>query len=161
MTGQDFQDRVNALVVDLQTKGKGQVVQLLFRDEFNGAVPMNLSSDANGVVNAAQLTAINDFLVGLKQVANSFATSSAPVSAANESFRTAQDAHQALIDNAKTSRDALSAALDADPAYQTAKTNLDAVRADATYISSSADYRSQNVSENYAELQAAKGKYII
>ncbi len=161
MTGQDYQDRLDAIVTDLQTKGKGQTVQMLFRDDTNSAVPFSLSSDANGVVNAAQLQAIDDFLQGLKQVANSYETSSAPVSAANEAFKAAQVPHQGLMDNAKASRDALSAALEADPTYRTAKANLDAARTDATYIASSADYKLQNVSENYAELQAAKGKYVV
>ena len=56
MTGQEIQDRLDAIVVDLQTKGKVQT--FFFRDSDNVPNVLPLSSTAQGVVNAGQLADI-------------------------------------------------------------------------------------------------------
>lgn len=159
MTGQDFQDKLDALVVDLQTKGKGQTVNIMFRDNTNSPSIFPLSSTAQGVVNAGQLAAIQAVINDLKPMADDYTVNYAPVQTALDNFKTAQAPHEALITAASTARATLQTALDGDNAYQTAKTALDAARADADYISASAAYKSENVSENYSELSNAKGKY--
>lgn len=161
MTGQDFQDKLDSIVRDLQTNGKGQTVNILFRGAGNAPQILPLSSDANGVVNAGQLAAIQAFINPLKVIATDYTNARVPVDAALEAFKTAQEPHQALMDAATAARKALTDALDADAAYQTAKTALDTARLDPDYVGFSADYRDGNVSENYAELSSAKGKYVV
>ena len=160
MTGQDFQDKVDALVRDLQTSGKGQAVEVMFRQADNTNLILPLSSTPAGVVNVGELAAIQQEVDTMKLRADSYATNYAPVQAASEAFKTAQIPHEALIETARVARVNLQTALDADPDYQTAKTALDDARGDADYIASAADYKRLNVSENYTELQSAKGKYI-
>lgn len=160
MTGQDFQDRLDAIILDLQTKGKGQTVNIMFRNSDNTPNILPLSSDANGVVNAAQLAAIQDFIGIMQDVADEYNQAHAPVDAALEAFKTAQAPHQALIEAAATARKNLSDALEADQDYQDAKTALDTARQDLGYIGAASEYKTQHVSENYAELQSAKGKYV-
>jgi hypothetical protein len=161
MTGQDFQDRLDALVVDLQTNGKGQEVRLMFRGEGNVGNVMTLSSDPNGVVDAAQLAAVQAFIDTLKPSADSYTAELAPVSAASEAFRLAQVPHEALTEAARVARVALQDALAGDADYQAAKTALDAARADAGYIAARDSYNAGNVSENFSELTSAKGKYVV
>lgn len=161
MTGQDFQDKLDALVVDLQTVGKGQTINVMVRDEDNIPLNLPLSSDVNGVVNAAQLATIQGFVDGLKPIADTYTTEYAPVTAASEAFKTAGEPHTALVETARVARVALSDALTADAGYQAAKTALDNARAGAGYIAARDAYNSRNVSENFGNLSDAKGKYIV
>ena len=160
MIGQDIQDRVDALVVDLQTKGKGQTINILFRNPNNSPNVMPLSSDAQGVVNAGQLAAVQAFINPLKGYADNADAFSQPVAAASEAFKTARGAHEPLIVAAQTANAALKTALDADAVYQAARTALDNARLDQDYVESQEFYDSNNVSENYAALAQAKGEYI-
>lgn len=160
MTGQDIQDRLDGIVADLQTKGKGQTVNVMFRNSGNTPNILPLSSTPAGVVNAAQLAAIQTIVDDMKAYADDYEAARVPVSAAIDAFTTAQAPHQALIDAASNARSTLNDALDADANYQTAKTNLETARANPLYISATNDYKTQNVSENYSELQSAKGKYV-
>jgi len=161
MTGQDFQDKLDAIVEDLQTDGIFQQVRAVFRAGDNALTVFPLSSDANGVVNAAQLADIQAFINDLKPIADAYETERAPVTVALETFKTEQSGHQALIDAAATARTALATAFAADAGYQTAKTALDAARADVDYIAAAEAYRTNNVSENFGNLGDAKGKYVI
>lgn len=160
MTGQDIQDKLDALVVDLQTKGKGQTVQVSVRDVDNSQYVLPLSSDANGVVNNAQLVEIQSFVTQIVPVANAYNAAIAPVRAASEAFKLAQAPHEALITAASTARTNLQTALDADPDYNAAKTALDGERNDAGYIAARDNYAAYNVSEIFGNLGDAKGKYI-
>jgi hypothetical protein len=78
MTSQEIQDRVDALVTDLQTKGKGKSVNVMFRGSNGQPNILPLSSDANGVVNASQLAAIQAVADGLKTAATDYYTATAP-----------------------------------------------------------------------------------
>ena len=62
MNGQDFQDKLGAIVNDLQTVGRGRTVEILFRDQMNTSLILPLSSTAAGVVDAAQLDQVQKFL---------------------------------------------------------------------------------------------------
>ncbi len=161
MTGQDFQNKLDAIVADLQTVGKGKTVNLMFRNPNGAPNILPLSSDVNGVVNAAQLQAIQGFVDDIGNIANTYTTEYAPVQAASEAFKTAQTPHNALIEAARVSRVALSDALTADPAYQTAKTALDNARLAPAYIVARDNYQTESVSENFSELSNAKGKYVV
>lgn len=159
MTGADIQANLDKIILDLQTTQKGKTASILLRSEDNVAGVFPLSSDGAGNIDAAQLTAINDYLVDIKNFASSYATASAPVSTASEVFTTARKAHQVLIDDAKVSRDALTAALDADANYQTAKANYDTARTDPAYVNARDAYKTYSVSENAGNLSDARGKY--
>ena len=159
MTGQEIQDRLDAIVEDLQTDYKGQYTQIMMRGDDNTANIFSLSSDGAGNVNAIQLAAIQDFIDNLKPLADTYETEYAPVQAASETFRDARAEHQVLIDAASAARVALADALEADASYQTAKTAYDAAREDAGYVAARTAYRTNNVSENYGNLQEARGKY--
>ena len=161
MTGQDFQDKLDAVVVDLQTKGKGQTVHMMFRDATNVPQILPLSSDSSGVVNAAQFAAIQAFINPLKIIANDFTTSRVPVQASTGSVQHAQAPHETLIEEARVARVALQTALDGDANYQAAKLALETARADGDYIGFGLDYQNNNVAENYAEIQRAKGSYAV
>lgn len=162
MTGQDFQDRLDALVDDLQTIGKGKTVNIMFRNDDNTPRVLPLSSDAGGAVNAAQLAAIQGYLDdNLKGSADDYEIAYAPVKNALEIFKTAQQPHEALMAAAAAARKNLTDALEADADYQMAKNALDAARANLTYINAATNYRSFHVSENYVELQSARGKYSL
>ncbi|MDB5478808.1 MAG: hypothetical protein JWM96_1303, partial [Alphaproteobacteria bacterium] len=130
MTAQDIQDRINALVEDLQTKGKGQTINIMLRNPDNSPNVLPLSSDANGVVNQAQLDALIAFFDdgGLFVAADNLTVNSAPVTAASEAFKLASQPHEPLRIAAQEANAALKAALDADPGYQAAKTALDNAR---------------------------------
>jgi len=160
MTGQDFQDKLDAIVADLQTAGKGKTINLMFRANGGAANVLPLSSTAGGVVNAGQLAAVQSFVDDLKGIADTYTTEYAPVTAASEAFRLAQVPHEALTEAARVARVALSDALTADAPYQAAKTALDNARTVATYIDARTQYEAENVSENYSELSSAKGKYV-
>ncbi len=160
MTGQDFQNKLDALVADLQTKGKGQTVEVLLRGADNSTQVFPLSSTIGGEVNDGQLQAIQDFIGELMPHADAYETDIAPVKAALEVFKTAQEPHEALMTAATAARQNLNAALEADAGYQTAKTALDAARSNPVYVASSEAYKSNNVSENFGNLGDAKGKYV-
>ena len=159
MTGVDFQDKLDAIVLDLQTKGKGRYVQVALRDDGNNNQTFTISSDANGVVNAAQLADIQAFINDLKPVADSFTTEYEPVKTASEAFRVASIPHQALSDAATAARVAFQDALNADPNYQATKTALDTARNDPAYIAARDAYQTLNISENFGNISDAKGKY--
>ena len=161
MTGQDFQDKLDAIVADLQTNGKNQTVNIMFRNDANAPTVFPLSSDASGVVNAAQLDAIESFLSDILPIADSYAATYAPVQTASEAFRLAQTPHEALIEAARLARATLNDALANDPAYQAARAGLDNARKDPAYVTASEQYRGWNVSENFSELTSAKGKYVV
>lgn len=161
MIGQDFQDKLDAIVEDLQTKGKGQSVEVMLRGIDNTTNIFPLSSDANGIVNAAQLDALRDFITDLKPLADAYETEYAPVKVALDAFKTAQQPHEGLMTAATNARKALSDALAADANYQAAKTALDNARNDADYIAAAEAYKGSNVSENFGNLSDAKGKYVV
>ncbi len=160
MTGQEVQDKLDAVVTDLQTTGKGQTTQFMFRDASNQPQILPLSSDANGVVDAVQLAAIQTFVDTLKDVVTNYNAAVAPVKAASETFKLAKANHQALYDDASTARTALNTALENDANYQAAKTAYDVERNDIEYQNARAAYAENNASENIAELTAAKGSYV-
>lgn len=161
MTGQDFRDKLDAIVADLQTAGKGQSVNVMFRGENGAPDVLPLSSDVNGVVNATQLQVIQDFIGDMGNYADAYTTAYAPVQDALRDFKTAQAPHEALMTAATNARKNLGDALTADAGYQAAKTALDDARADASYISARTNYANGNVSENFSELSNAKGKYAV
>lgn len=123
MTAQDFLDKLDAIVLDLQTDGKGKTVNIMFRNANNQPNILPLSSDANGVVNAVQLGAVSDVVGSLPDFVADYNVSIAPYTAKAAELKTITES----------------------PAYQNAR----------------AGYKQQNVSENYAELQNAKGAYVI
>ena len=122
MTGQDFQDRLDAIKTDLQTDGKGKTINIMFRQFGNTPYILPLSSDANGVINLAQLNAVEDFVSDLGALADQY-----------------------LIDTAP---------------YTAKAAELKAIAESAQYQEARANYKNNNVSENYAELQNAKGAYV-
>lgn len=160
MTGTEFQGRLDALVLDLQTAGKGKTVNIMFRDSNNDSDVRPLSSDVGGVVNAAELALVQNFIDDLKVAADNYTTELAPVQAARETFNTERAGHQVEIDAATDARSALNASLLADAGYQAAKTALDDAMVVQTYIDARFDYEESNVSENYGALADAKGEYI-
>jgi len=159
MTGQDFQDRLEAVIRDLQTSGRGQTVNFTFRDNTNTPVIMPLSSSAVGVVNAAQLATIQAFIDALKPIATTFETERTPVTAANQAVADARIPFAAQITAANTARETLATALGADPTYQAALIALDTAKTDADFVAAQLSFQDNNVLENYQELQAARGKY--
>lgn len=161
MTGQDFQEKLDAIVTDLQTVGRGQTVTASLRGTNNQLREFPLSSDAGGVVNADQLTNLQKFIDDLKPVADTYVMELAPVSAASEAFNVQRATHQASIDAASAARVALQDELLADPQYQALQTALEEARSDAEYIQAREAYRVNNVSENFGNLGDAKGKYIV
>jgi hypothetical protein len=160
MTGQDFQDKLDAIVLDLQTSFPNHSVQISLRGAGNVITVFSLSSVA-GVVNGAQLGAIQDVLDDLKPIADSYTTERVPVTSALETFKTERAGNQVAIDAASAARIALSTALLADADYQTAKTALDTARAGATYVTALTAYQSNNVSENFGNLSEARGNYFV
>ena len=161
MTGQDIQDKLDSLVADLQKNGKGLAAYVAVRDVDGTAYVLPLSCDANGVINNAELAQIQGYVNNAKPKADAYNAVQVPLKTASDAFKTASAPHQTLMDDAKTSRDALSAALEADGAYQTAKTDLDTARTDAAYVAARDDYARYNVSEIFGNLSDAKGKYAI
>lgn len=161
MTGQDIQDRLDALVADLQTKGKGQTVNVMFRNPNNSPNILPLSSDANGVVDAGQLAAIQAVVDGLIQPADDLTTFSAPVMQASEAFKTASQPHEPLRVAAQDANAALKTALENDANYQAARAALDTARANQDYIDAQTSYKNLNVSENFAALGQARGEYVV
>lgn len=161
MTEQDFQDKLNAIVQDLQTNGKGMTTQYRYRTDDGNLTVLPLSSDANGSINAAQYAAVSNMINSFADEAENYNTNYAPVKATSEAYNTARSAHQTLIDTAAASRAALTAALDADANCQAAKTAVDTARSSPAYRNALLGYRSQNISENYNNLIDAKGKYAM
>lgn len=161
MTGQEIQDKLDKIVADLQTTNKGFSTEIAFRQANGLLAVLPISADSAGIVDTAQLGAIQNVLNPIKAAADTYDTEYVSVKSASEAFSTARDAHQALIDQAKTARDNLSAALDADADYVNAKTAYDAAREAAAYIAARADYKDVNVSENYNNLSDARGNYVM
>ena len=81
MTAQDFLDRLDAIVLDLQTDGKGKTVNIMFRNANNQPNILPLSSDANGVVNAAQLAAVVDVVGFYSDFVQDYTAAIAPYTA--------------------------------------------------------------------------------
>lgn len=160
MNGQDFQDRLDAIVEDLQTKGKGQTVQIALRGGDNISQTFELSSDAQGAVDANQLSAVQNFIDDMKPLADAYTGALAPVSAASEAFRIEREGHRALIDAYAAARDAMNFAFNHDAAYQAARAALEAAQTAPAYVAARDAYRGGNVSENYGNLQEARGKYL-
>lgn len=161
MTGQNFQERLDAIVSDLQTTGKGQSISIPIRESDNSITVLPLSSDVNGVVNVAQLAEVQAWVDTLGAVADEYTTERAPVMDLLEDYNTARGAHQALIDAASAARVTLNTALENDAAYQTAKTALETARQDADYIDARTNYENNNVSQNYAAFGSARGEYAV
>ncbi len=159
MTGQDFQLKLDAIVRDLQTVGKGRTVTITLRAPDNSVTNLPLSSTAEGMVSRGELTAIKNFIAPLKESADSFFSASAPVAAASEAFRTAGVPFTALADAATLARKSLSDAQFADPVYQAAKSALENARLEPNYLDAKYAYESQNTVENFGNLGDAKGKY--
>jgi hypothetical protein len=132
MTNAEIQSKLDAVVVDLQTKGKGQTVNFMFRNPDGSPNVLPLSSDAGGVVKTAKT-----------QLANADSTRAALINAA-------QNANQAL----KNSRDN-------DANYQAKKSAYETAAADADYIAARAVFKSANVVENANELTNARGSYVV
>ena len=160
MTGADFQLKLDAIVTDLQTVGKGQTVQVLARGSDNQSVIFPLSSSVTGVINAAQFNSLTAFVGGLKPIADFYESRRLPVVEATEAFNLRRATHQMAIDAASAARVALNTELMADSDYQSLSAALEAARTDPPYVQAVSDYRDGNVSENYAELSSAKGKYV-
>lgn len=161
MTGLEIQQRFDALIADLQTVGKGREIAVVFRNSSNAAQVFPLSSDNLGIIADAQRENLQTFIDEvLKPAADDYSGALAPVTALNEAFRLAQVPHQALIDAASAARVALQNALNADGVYLAAKQDLDDARTDAAFLAKRDAYNANNVSENYAELANAKGKYV-
>ncbi len=161
MTGQDFQDKLNAIVTDLQTVGRGQTVIASLRGTNNQVQEFPLTSDAGGVVDGRQLSVLQKFIDNLKPVADTYIMELAPVSAASEAFNGQRATHQVLIDAASAARVELNDALESDEVYQQLKDALEEARMDAEYIAAREAYRVNNVSENFGNLGDAKGKYVV
>lgn len=160
MTGQDFQDKLDAIVLDLKTAGRGGTVEISLRSPTNAVNEFALSSNAEGVVNATQLAEIQTAVNNLKPIADEYEIERAPVQAALEEFNARRATHQAVIDAASAARQTMQDELEADETYQNLKTTLDTARADADYIAAVENYRVSNVSENFGNLGDAKGKYV-
>jgi hypothetical protein len=160
MTGQDIQARLDAIVEDLQTFGKGQTTNIVLRGANNATTIYPLSSDA-GVVNAAQLAAIQAVVDTMKPIADSYEAGFAPVSVASTALSQAKVPHQNLFQAYGAARTALNTALEADNAYQAAKDSLESAQQNAAYIAARTAYKANNVSENFGNLQDAKGKYVV
>ena len=161
MTGQDIQDRVDAIVQDLQTTYKGATVDIAVRYEDNVTGIRQLSSDVNGNINAGQLASLNAVLAEMKTYADGYDLEYADVSAASEAYREALKPHAALATAATAARKAYNDAIEADGAVQAAKLAYDNARLDVDYINARDLYRTYNVSENYGNLGDARGKYVL
>lgn len=159
MTGQDFQDLLDKIVEDLQTDGKGKSITIAFRNPDNSLNPLPLSSDVNGVVNAGQLQAVQDFIDTLKPLADTYSAEFETVKVASSQLSAARMPHVQLFEDARDARIALADALEADANYQAKKAAYEAARNDANYVSARSDYKGNNISENFGNLSDAKGKY--
>jgi len=160
MTGTDIQQRFEALITDLQTVGKGLGIIIVFRNSNNAALEFPLSSDNTGVIDDAERENLQSFIDDMKPIADEYTAELVPVTAASEAFKTAQTPHEAVIEAARVARVAMQDALAADANYQAAKTTLDLARVESVFVAARDAYNANNVSENYAELASAKGKYI-
>lgn len=159
MTGQQIQNVINAIFTDLQTDFKGFKTEIMIRNEMDAATILPISSDAGGNLKTDEVDAIKRFFDGQKDNADAYAAAYAPVQNASQAFRDVRGVHQTLIDTATAAREALADALEADADYQTAKAAYDAARTDPAYVTARDFYRDHNVSENYGNLQDARGKY--
>ncbi len=160
MTGQDFTDTIDALVVDLQTKGKGQTVNIALRGADNITNDFRLSSDVNGIVNDGELKTLRSAILDASVAADGYSVAIVPVQMASEAFKLAAAPFMPLADAASLARKNYNDAILADAPYQAAKTALDAARNDPAYVASLTAYRNLNVSENFGNLGDAKGKYV-
>lgn len=161
MSGQEFQDKIDAIVEDLQTRGRGQSVNIVLRNADNAPVVFTVSSNSTGVVDGTQLRNLEDFVSILMPLADGYEAARIPVEAALGTFKTAQIPHTALVTAATAARATLNTALEADATYQTAKTALTNARNLPAYISAVAQYKENNLSENFGNLGDAKGKYEV
>lgn len=160
MTSAEVQSKLDSIVEDLQTKGKGQTVNFMFRNPDGTPNILPLSSDSSGVVNAAELSAIQIIVDGLKTGLTTLNTAATPVSAARNQYESARNTHISLINAARNSRAALQNAFDGDANYLAKKTAFESAVSNAAYVSARNAYKDSNVSENIAELTNAKGAYL-
>lgn len=161
MTGADVQGRLDAIVTDLQSvEGRGKTINFMFRNPDNSPNILPISSDANGVVNVAQLAAVQTVVDGLIVALNAYNTTVAPVRTASESFKTVRETLAPLATTAQTAAVALREAQAADPNFTAAKTAFEQARTDPAYVAASTAYRENNISENIAELASARGSFI-
>lgn len=160
MTAQDVQTRLDTIVSDLQNKAKGKTTNIMFRDANNLPAIKPLSSDANGVVDAAQLADVQAFVDTLKTALTNYNTASAPVEAATETFKTERTRNLPTIEAARVAAENLKTTLEADAAYTAAKTQVETARSEPGYVSATEVYRNGNISENIAELTQARGAYV-
>jgi citrate lyase beta subunit len=149
------------MVSDLQTAGKGQTINIMFRNPDNSPNILSLSSTPEGVVNAAQLAAIQSVVDGLKTALGAYTTAYAPVQTANENFKTVQATFETLATTAATASTALKDARENSPDFVAAKTALTGARTEPGYIAAKSAYVGNNVSENIAELTQARGAYVV
>lgn len=159
MTGLQFQQRLAAIVTDLQTTQKGNGTNIMFRDNTNTLNTFPLTADETGAVNQAELTPIQNHVDSLADYADDFITASLPVKTATSGFKAAQSPHQNLINAVSNANAALASALASDPTYQAAKSALDAARRNVNYINAGIDMKNENVTENYNELLTARSAY--
>ena len=120
MTGQDFQDKLDAIVLDLQTVAKGKTAKIAIRGSNNDVTNFSLSSDVAGVVNAGQLALIQAEIDAIKPMADNYILQRGPVRQAAGTFNAARQPHLSLINAATSARTALNVALLADGDYQVA-----------------------------------------
>lgn len=158
MTGQDFQDRFDALLDDLQKAPADRAAHILFRSA-DGTPQVFPITKAGQVINPAQVAAAQAFIDTLKPIADTYEAEFTPVRGLSETFRLARAVHQPLIDAAQTARIALQTALEADADYQAADTALRNAQTDPDYIVARTAYQNNNVSENFGNLSDARGKY--
>ncbi len=161
MNGLDIQANLDAVVTDLQTKGKGQSVEFMFRNADNSSNVLVLSSNSAGVVNAAQLATVQAFVDVLKTAADAYSTQNTPLSLLREDYKTTRAVHQTLIDASAAARENLAEALANDIAFDEARQALEAARIAPAYVAAVAEFKEQNASENIAEISRAKGSYLV
>jgi hypothetical protein len=161
MTNAEIQSKLDAVVVDLQTKGKGQTVNFMFRNPDGSPNVLPLSSDAGGVVNAGELAAVQAFVDGIKAINGDFEAAYTPVKTAKTQLANADSTRAALINAAQNANQALKNSRDNDANYQAKKSAYETAAADADYIAARAVFKSANVVENANELTNARGSYVV
>lgn len=160
MTGVDFQNRLNALKVDLQTTTGVVQANIAFRNPDNTVTNFIIEAN-NGVVNAAQVAAVQAFIDPLKPIADTYEDERIPVQDALTAFNAQRATHQSLIDAASAARTALNDALEADATYQNLQAMLEDARTQPSYVQAVEAYRVNNTSENFGNLGDAKGNYVV
>ncbi len=159
MTGAEIQAALDGLVADMSGV-PSKTANISFRDSTNALSPYQITTNAQGVVNAQEVADVQSFIDGMKTAADAFQTEKTPVVSASEAFRVQRATHLTSINAAKAARTALDTELLSDSTYQTLKTSLDTAKSDAGYVAAVSAYNLNNVSENFSNLREAKGKYV-